>query len=343
MNGSEQSYGQLSDRREISLYSLENSSGLSIKAINYGANLISVRMPDSKGRVGEITLGFDSLKRYEGDHPYFGATIGRYANRIAGGSFVLGGKTHKLYRDDAGIHLHGGKEGFDRKLWEGEVVYTSDSGEIRFKRISPAGEEGYPGNLQVSVVFRLDDSNRLSFGYNAETDKATPINLTNHTYWNLAGPGNSILDHTLKISGDKYLEIDSDLIPTGNVLDVQGSAFDFRIPKPIGSDIEMAGGYDHCFVLSGTVGKLRNVGVVSDRTSGRSMTIGTTLPAIQFYTANMLDDTVGRDGVIYRKLGALCLETGGYNSAVNIDGFPNTILCPGEVYNEQTVHTFTCI
>ena len=341
MNGSEQSYGRLGDGRDVSIYGLENSNGLSIKAINYGANLVSVRMPDSTGSVGEITLGFDSLKRYEGDHPYFGATIGRYANRIAGGSFVLEGKTHELYRDGAGIHLHGGKEGFDRKLWEADVKYTSDSGEIRFNRISPDGEEGYPGNLQVSVVFRLDESNRLSFIYTAETDKITPINLTNHTYWNLAGPGKSVLDHMLKITGDRYLEIDSDLIPTGKVLEVEGTAFDFRVPKPIGSEIKMAGGYDHCYVLSDAVGKLVDVAVVSDRTSGRSITISTTLPAIQFYTANMLEDTVGRDGVIYRKLGALCLETGGYNSAVTIEGFPSTILSPGETYRQQTVHTFT--
>ena len=343
MKGTTSSFGRLSDDREITLFTLENANGLTIQAINYGANLISVRTPDSRGAVGEITLGFDTLREYEGKHPYFGATIGRYANRIAGGSFVLDGKKYALYCDDGKNHLHGGKEGFDRKVWDADFTYDERKGEVRFVRTSPNGEEGYPGNLKVSVVFCLDESNNLELSYTAESDRPTPINLTNHTYWNLSGPGASILDHALLIQGERYLEIDDQLIPSGALRDVAGTPFDFRNTKTIGQDIEAAGGYDHCFVVSGIPGELRDAATVTDTASGRSMHIRTTQPAIQFYTSNMLDDTPGRDGVIYRKLGALCLETGAYNNAVNIDSFPGTILRPGETYRHRTVHSFSCI
>lgn len=340
MNGSEQPFGNLSDGREVSCFTLENDRGLTIRAINYGANLISVQTPDIRGDIGEITLGFDMLKRYEGEHPYFGATVGRFANRISRASFKLDGRTYPLFANSGENHLHGGKDGFNRKLWDATIDYSDSHGEIYFSRVSPDGEEGYPGDLKVSVVFRLDNSNKLTFMYAAETDKATPVNLTNHTYWNLSGPGGLVHDHVLQLFSDKFLEIDADLMPTGVLNEVDGTVFDFRDPKKIGQDIETIGGYDHCYVVSGAPGELRQAAAIVESSSGRRMMIDTTLPAIQFYTSGMLEDTEGRNGLFYQRLGALCLETGGYTNAVNIDTFPSTILRPGEVYHQKTVHTF---
>lgn len=340
MNIKKEFFGNLADGTAVTRFVLENGRGLRISAMDYGANLLSVVMPDRSGKPGEMTLGFDTLQEYEGDHPYFGATVGRFANRISGAQFTIDGETYPLYADADGIHLHGGKEGFDRKMWDAEIEADGNRGAVRFHRMSPHGEENYPGNLNVTVSFELTEENELVFEYDATTDRATPINLTNHTYWNLAGPGVPIGDHLATIHADRILAIDDRLLPTGTLTDVTDSAFDFREEKPVGRDIDAAGGYDHCFVLSGNSGTLRRAATVKAPATGRCMSVDTTQAAMQLYTSNMLADTRGRGGVVYRRHGALCLETGGYNDAVNIPDFPDTVLRPGQRYRHTTRHTF---
>ena len=340
MNIRKEHFGMLADGTAVTRVVLENNDGLAISAMDYGANLLSVIQPDRQGRLAEVTLGFDELPSYEGDHPYFGSTIGRYANRISGGRFELNGKIYDLYKNDGQAHLHGGKEGFNRKMWNTEVEAETEGATIRFHRLSPDGEEGYPGNLEVHISFTLAEGNELIFEYRARTDAATPLNLTNHTYWNLAGPGRPVLDHLVAIPADYYLQVDAHLIPTGALIPVKGTAFDFNCEKSIGREIATFGGYDHCFILADGQAELRTAATVRDPESGRCMKIRTTQPAVQFYTSNMLQDTKGRNDVTFKKHGAFCLETGGYNDAVNNPEFPSTILDPGETYHHVTRHTF---
>ena len=340
MNVRKEFFGNLDDGRAVTRFVLENGLGLKISAMDFGANLLSVIMPDRTGDPGEMTLGFDTLEGYKGDHPYFGATVGRYANRISGARFTIDGHDYPLYSDDDGIHLHGGKEGFDRRMWDAEIEADGDRGVIRFHRLSPSGEENYPGNLDTTVSFVLTEQNELIFEYEATTDSATPINLTNHTYWNLSRPGTPVRDHLVMIQADRFLAIDDQLLPTGELTGVADSAFDFREEKPIGRDIDTAGGYDHCFVLMGQSGVLRRAATVKVPSTGRCMVVDTTQAAVQLYTSNMLDDTSGRGGVVYRKHGALCVETGGYNDAVNVPAFPGSVLRPEDVYRHTTRHTF---
>lgn len=340
MNIKKERFGNLADGTEVTRFVLQNGQGLSIEAMDYGANLISVKVPDRDGSPGEVTLGFDDLPAYEGDHPYFGATIGRYANRIADAKFTLKGRTYELYANDGDAHLHGGKAGFDRRMWDAEVEADGARGAVKFHRVSADGEEGYPGALDTTVAFVLTEENELYFEYAAETNAATPVNLTNHTYWNLAGPGSPVYDHFLTIESNQYLAVDDKLLPNGELLQCSGTAFDFSSGKPIGKDIDAAGGYDHCYVLSGDSGALRKAAEVKEPGSGRCMSIETTQPAVQFYTSNMLEDTGGRGGMVYRRHGALCLETGCYNNAVNIPDFPSSVLMPGDSYRHTTRHRF---
>ncbi len=340
MNIRKEAFGELSTGEKVTRFILGNDSGLTISAIDYGAILTSVVFPDRKGNPGEITLGCDSIDGYEGENPYFGATIGRYANRISGPGFSLGGKTYSLAGNDSGVHLHGGEAGFNRKMWRAEVEAETERGEIRFHRRSPDGEENYPGNLEVTVSFILTEDNTLSFEYSATTDKYTPVNLTNHTYWNLAGPGNDIYDHLLTLNADRYLEVDERLLPTGRLIAVDGTPFDFRQEKRVGKDFAEPGGYDHCFVLINGNGEMESAATVKDPSSGRCMSIDTNQPAIQFYTSNLLEDTTGRDGVTFKKHGAMCLETEAYINAVNIPAFPESVLKPGDVYQHTTRHKF---
>ena len=333
-------FGELSTGESVTRFILGNNAGLSITAIDYGAILASVVLPDSNGDPGEITLGFDSIEGYEGENPYFGATIGRYANRISGEGFTIAGKTYLLAGNDSGVHLHGGESGFNRKMFSAEIEAKAEKGTITFHRVSPDGEENYPGNLDVTVIFALTEANELYFEYRASTDKYTPVNLTNHTYWNLEGPGKPVYDHLLTLNGDRYLETDSRLVATGRLIDVAGTPFDFREEKPIGRDIEHAGGYDLCYTLGGAGSGLRGAAVLKDPSSGRCMSVETNQPAIQLYTANMLKGITGRNGITYGKHGAVCLETGGYNNAVNIPSFPDSLLKPGEIYRHITRHTF---
>lgn len=342
MNYEEALFGKTKDGDDVRSITVSNHRGLSAKLISYGATLISVKMPDKHGTIGEITLGFDTLDGYLDRHPYFGSTVGRYANRISEAKFVLDGKEYSLYKNDGNNHLHGGLNGFDRRIWDIDVRSAQSEITVSFSRTSADGEEGYPGNVNVSVDFTLNEDNDLFFDYRGKSDKPTPLNLTNHTYWNLAGPGETVLEHMLNINARRYLSIDAELIPDGGVHDVSNTAFDFTAEKEIGRDIEQVNGYDHCFILDEGNG-LRSAARLHDPVSGRSMEVFTTLPAIQLYTANMLEDTVGRSNVIYRRHGAVCLETAAYNNAVNMPDFPPVILRPGTEYRETTKHHFESV
>ena len=333
-------YGDTADGDEVWIFHFSNNRGTKFSAISYGATLVSVQTPDRQGVSGEITLGFDDLEGYLGPHPYFGSTAGRYANRIGGARFELDGTEYELAANDGPNHLHGGVVGFNRKIWNGESFVESGSAGIHFTLSSPDGDEGYPGYLQVSVTYCLNEDNELFINYRCESEKPTPVNLTNHTYWNLNAPGRDVRDHVLKLSSERRLSIDKSLIPNGDLVEIESTPYDFRKPKPLRDDFEEAGGYDDCFVVEGEPGVMRPAAEISDHTSGRTMVVETTQPAIQLYTSNMLTDTPGRGGIMFRQYGAFCLETGGYNNAVNIPQFPSTILRPGETYEHSTLHRF---
>lgn len=335
----EKPFGRGPDGKDVTLSVIDNGT-MRISVMNYGATLTSVMTPDRGGRLGEITLGFDDLSGYLGKHPYFGVTVGRFANRIAKAAFTLEGKTYRLNANDNGNHLHGGLKGFDKVMYRGEATETNDSLGVRFFYTSPDGEEGYPGTLSLSVTFRLTTTNELVIEYEAQTDKPTPVNLTNHAYWNLRAPGKSgILEHLLTLYADAYLPVDAELIPEGNEAPVADTPLDFRSPKVIGKDIEKAGGYDHCFVIRKTKQDLKPAAKVVEPSSGRTMAVMATQPGIQFYSGNFLDGLKGRGGV-YEMHGGFCLETEAYPDAVNQPSFPGTILTPGKVYTETAIYKF---
>ncbi len=358
-------FGSIPNGREASKFVVANDNGYQITLTNYGATLVGVHAPDRDGNVAEITVGFDQLERYLGTHPYYGATVGRVANRIGGGCFSLRGTAYQLATNNGAAHLHGGTVGFNRYLWDAQSFQRGPVAGVVFHRVSPDGEEGYPGTLEVSVSISLTDTNDLLFEYQAETDAATPVNLTNHSYWNLASPpdarvaaglsadalqslrtraGGAVADHVMQIHADRYLTVDEAQVPTGEQVEVTGTAFDFRSPKPIGQDIgRVDGGYDHCMVLAGAADvplPLRPVALVSDPESGRRMELLSTLPAVQFYTGNKLGVSVGRGGVPMAAHDAFCLETQFHPDAVNHPEFPSSILNPGKTFEHRTVHRF---
>ena len=338
-------FGTLPDGREVTLYTFSNDKGLTVKMIDYGAIVVAVETYDRDGERKNINLGFDNLDGYLARHPYFGSTVGRYANRIAGGKFTLDGKEYTLEKNDGGInHLHGGKNGLDKVFWQAEPVTTNDTAGVKFIYESPDGEEGYPGKLRVVATYLVTNDNELTVSFDATTDKPTPVNLTNHNYWNLAGAGSgTILDHELAINADKFVAVNETLIPTGELVDVAGTPLDFSKPKPIGQDIQQLDtkpqGYDHCFVLRESDEPMRFAARVRDPKSGRVMEIYTTQPAIQFYSGNFLDGAAANGS--YPQYAALCLETQHYPDSPNHENFPNTILRPGETYHHETVHRFT--
>lgn len=329
--------------------SIKNPSGVAIKVISFGATLSSVVAPDRKGVRDEITLGFDELARYLGKHPYFGATVGRFANRIAHGKFHLDGKEYDLCCNRAGHHLHGGSRGFDHVTWKASPWQRGGSAGVDFSYSSPDGEEGYPGNLSVKASYALNEQDELEISYEATTDAATLVNLTNHTYWNLRGAGSGdIKDHFIALYADHYLPVDADLTPTGEIAPVGGTAFDLRTEQRIGDAFDSVKEYDHCFVIrrtsdgiTGASGQQRAARAF-EATSGRGMEIFTTQPGIQFYTSNMLPNVIGRGGKLYSKHSALCLETEGFPDAPNHPAFPNQVLRPGERYKHSTRIRFFC-
>ncbi len=338
-------FGVSPEGQSIERLAVRNANGLSFAAIAYGATLVSVTVPDVRGNCVETTLGFDSAEGYLGPHPSFGVTVGRVANRIAGGSFQIGKKRFTLPKNEGGNTLHGGEEGFSRRFWTAELFGENGSAGVRFSRVSKHGEEGFPGKLEVVATYTLTVENELIFDYQAVTDRTTPVNLTNHAYWNLAGSG-TVLDHELTLHAEYYLPVDEESIPTGESAPVAGTPFDFRNPKRVGADIDVVpGGYDHCYVVhSDTVTAermppLRHVAKLVDPLSGRGMDVLSTQNGVQLYTGNKLEGKTDRRGEL-RRYSALCLETQGFPNAVNQPDFPSVLLEPGKVYRQRTVHRF---
>jgi len=339
MSISKTSFGRTPDGNAVSLFTCVNAKGLVLKLINYGAIVMSLEVPDRGGRKANVTLGFSSLEGYLQRHPYFGATVGRYCNRIARGMFMLDGTEYTLATNDGPNHLHGGIVGFDKKVWTAEEVRTGNSVGVKFSYQSKDGEEGYPGTLNVTAVYALTNDDELVVEFTAATDKATPVNLTNHSYWNLGGTGaGPILDHELMVAADHVLVVDDTLIPTGEIAQVRGGPFDFTRPRAIKADIAKTKGYDHCFVLRGQDGKLSLAARVKEPKSGRVMEIYTTQPGIQFYTGNFLDGSASNGG--FKRHEAFSLETQHYPDSPNRPRFPSTILRQGDIYNQATVHRF---
>ena len=327
------------DSKKVYLFTLTNHNGIEVKITNYGATVTSWITSDMNGKKDNIVLGFDSLDGYLQKPPYFGATIGRYGNRIADARFTIGDSSYKLAANNGKNHLHGGIKGFDKQLWD--ILPISDSiPALTLTRISKDGEEGYPGNLKVTVSFSLIEEDELKIEYTAETDKTTPVNLTNHSYFNLTGDvTHNILDHILWIDADRYTPVDSTLIPTGVLETVKGSAFDFTRPKKIGARIEsVKGGYDHNFVLNKNEGSYQLVASVKDSVSGRKLEVYTTEPGLQFYSGNFLDGTIKIDGKLINQHTAFCLETQHFPNSPNQQGFPSTLLKPGEKYHTRTAY-----
>jgi aldose 1-epimerase len=334
---------------EVELYTLTNAHGVRVRIMTYGATIVSLEAPDRAGRVQNIVLGFDTLAPYLAGVPYFGATVGRYANRIAAGRFVLDGKTYQLARNNGPNSLHGGTRGFDKRIWSAEPLPAAAGLGLRLTYVSAAGEEGYPGELTVHVTYRLQADDTLAIQYEARTTAATPINLANHSYFNLSGdPHTPVLGHTLTIAAARYTPVDATLIPTGELRPVAGTPFDFRAPHAIGSRIDAADdqlrlghGYDHNWVLDDAGhGVPVRAAVLSDPVSGRTLEIRTTQPGLQFYSGNFLDGKPAGSGSVFAYRTGLCLETQHFPDSPNHPAFPGTILRPGETYSEKTVLVF---
>jgi aldose 1-epimerase len=328
----------------VDLYTLTNTHGLRVKIMTYGAAITSVETPDRNGKRENITLAMPSLQDYLKGVPYFGATVGRYANRIAKGRFQIDGVAFKLATNNGPNHLHGGVRGFDKVVWKAEPASARDSVGVVFSYESPDGEEGYPGKLSVRATYSITDDNELEIRYVAVTDKPTIVNLANHAYWNLAGGQSAdILGQELTINADKYLPVDGGLIPLGELRDVKGTAMDFTAPHAIGERIKQVdGGYDHCWVLNRADGKALSLAArLVEPRSGRVMEIRTTQPAIQFYSGNFLDGTLKAGNRVYRQHGGFCLEPEHYPDAPNRPDFPSTLLRPGERYEQASVYRFS--
>jgi aldose 1-epimerase len=344
---SKEQFGETADGTPVEIYTLRNSSGATAKISTYGAILTELRVPDNKGKLGDVVLGFDTLKGYLAGHPYFGSNAGRVANRIAKARFTLGGKEYKLAANNGPNSLHGGLKGFDKAVWKATPA-SADGPSICLTYRSPDGEEGYPGNLTASVTYTLTPANELRVAYNAFTDKATPVNLAHHSYFNLAGPASGdVLGHEVTIFADKYTPVDDTLIPTGKIEPVKGTPLDFTTPHTIGERIgELKGdpgGYDHNFVLrSGGSQKPELAARVYEPKSGRVLEVLTTEPGLQFYTGNFLDGKItGKGGIEYKKHAGFCMEAQHFPDAVNHPEFPSVILKPGQSYTQTTVYRFS--
>lgn len=338
------SFGQTPDGKQIVLFTLTNNNGLKAVLTNYGAILVALEAPDREGKLADLTLGFDDLAGYMENPPYFGATIGRFGNRIAKAKFTLNGEEYQLAANNGENHLHGGIVGFNKVVWEYKTWETEEGPSVKFTYLSPDGEEGYPGNLDVTVIYTLTQSNELKIDYSATTDKATPINLTHHTYWNLGGhDSGSMIDHILMINADNFTPVDENLIPTGKLAPVAGTPMDFNTPTPIGERIEQVdGGYDHNWVLNKGAGEVSSLaGRAKDPKSGRIMEVWTSEPAMQFYAGNFLDGIKGKNGVAYERRFGFCLETQHYPDSINQPNFPSVVLQPGQVYKQVTTHKFS--
>lgn len=322
---------------EASLYNIESPSGLGMSLTDWGATIVSVRQPDRLGNIDQITLGFSNAASYLSEKGYLGATCGRFANRIAKGRFTLEGQKYELVCNDGQNHLHGGDVGFNARLWQAEPYVEGDLQGVSFSYVSPDAEEGYPGELNVRANHALDESGRLTMEFLAESDKSTIINLTNHSYWNLAGVrSNSILNHRLLFHASHYLPVDETAIPTGEIKPVENSPFDFRSEKVIGQNIsEVPGGYDHCMVIDGEDGEIKTALSLTDPESGRRLTLHTDRPGVQFYTGNFLT------GTPFPENSGLCLEPQDFPDAPNKPRFPSTVLKARELYHHRSFIDFS--
>ena len=346
----QEAFGETADGTPVQLYTLRNEQGMEAQITNYGGIITSLKVPDSEGNFEDVVLGFSSLDKYLEGHPYFGAIVGRYANRIDEGQFTLNDSTYTLATNNGPNHLHGGTKGFDKRTWEARQGTGEDGPYLELSYVSPDGEEGYPGTLTTTVTYTLLPENALRIDYEAETNKKTILNLTNHSYFNLAGDG-SILDHRLMINAHQFTPIDSTLIPTGTLRSVEGTPFDFTEPTRIGArinsdnqQIQFAGGYDHNFVLKEKTpdDELTLAARVYEPRSGRVMEVRTTQPGVQFYSGNFLDGSLtGKGGTAYEHRNGFCLETQHFPDSPNQPSFPSVVLEPGETYSETTVYDFS--
>lgn len=341
-------FGSTADGRAAHLFTLENANGIVVKLTDFGATVVELHVPDRGGELADIVLGFDEVAGYAGpDNQYFGCTTGRVANRIAKGRFTLDGTEYSLATNNDPNHLHGGESGFGQKLWTAGRFGTPRGRGLVFSYVSPAGEEGYPGELKVDVRYTLKDSDELMIEYRATTDAPTVVNLTNHSYFNLAGQGaETILDHELEIFAAAYTPTDDTLIPTGALEPVSGTPLDFRGPRAIGArvarlDDTPAIGYDHNYVLDGEAGELRPAARLYHAASGRLLELDTTEPGVQFYCGNFLNGATGKGGAVYAHRSALCLEPQHFPDSPNQDTFPSVVLRPGETYTQTSVFRFS--
>jgi aldose 1-epimerase len=342
-----QPFGAILDGTPVSIYTLTNGKGLEARVMNYGAILVSLKVPGRDGQSADVTLGYDSLDGYLKKSPYFGAVVGRYANRIGGARFKLNGTEYKLAANNGPNCLHGGLRGFDKRAWK-EVAATSESLELLYE--SPDGEEGFPGTLATRVTYTITPANELRLDYHATAAHDTVLNLTNHSYFNLAGEGSGeILDHRIQIMADRFTPTDAGQIPTGELSPVAGTPLDFRTPQIIGARIDATDqnirygkGYDHNYVVNGTAGTVRTCARVEDSRSGRVMEVLTSQPGVQFYTGNNLDGTIhGKGGKVYAKRSALCLETQHFPDSPNQPRFPSTELKGGQTFVSTTIYRFS--
>lgn len=342
----QRAYGKMPDGTAVEEYTLTNRNGVTMKVITLGGIVTELHVPDKDGKVADVCLGCSNLEEYLEGHPFFGAITGRVANRIAKGKFTLNGKEYTLATNNGPNHLHGGKVGFDKRVWKATPAEGRGGNMLKLEYTSKDGEEGYPGTLTCTVTYTLTDTNEWRIDYQATTDKATPINLTQHAYFNLAGHDSGTnLDHLMQIEADQYTPTDDTLIPTGKIESVKGTPFDFTAPTPIGKNIKQIKadpqGYDLNFVLRGEAGKLRPCAKVTDPKSGRVMTVQTTEPGVQFYSGNFLDGKQkGKGGVKYAQYAGFCLETQHYPDSINKPDWPSVVLEPGKTYTHTTVYAF---
>ena len=343
-----QAYGKTAEGAPVDLYTLTNQKGMETSITNYGGIVVTLKVPDRNGKPGDVVLGFDSLDGYLKPNPFFGALVGRYGNRIGHGTFTLNGVAYKLAQNNGENHLHGGVRGFNRVVWNAKEVTGKAGPGLVLSYLSKDGEEGYPGNLAVQVVYTLTDNNELRIDYSASTDKDTIVNLTNHTYFNLAGEGD-ILNHQLRLFAERFTPVDAGLIPTGELRAVKGTPFDFTKPTAIGARINQADeqvkigkGYDHNFVLASGGGKLAQAAEAYEPKTGRVLEVWTTEPGLQFYSGNFLDGSqIGKGGKAYQLRSGLCLESQHYPDSPNKPGFPSTVLRKGSKYQSSTVYKFS--
>ena len=348
---SKASFGKTSDGQNIDLYTLRNTHGVEAKITNYGGIVVSLKVPDRNGKFDDVVLGFNDLDTYlTSNGPYLGALIGRYGNRIAKGRFTLNGVEYKLATNNGANHLHGGIKGFDKVVWNGREMKTAAGPAVVLTYLSKDGEEGYPGNLNVRVIYTLTNNNELKIDYSATTDKDTVTNLTHHSYFNLAGEGNGdILNHLVTINGSRFVPTDAESIPTGKLKAVAGTPFDFLKPAAIGSridqddeQIKFGRGYDHTWVINGRAGVMRLAATAYEANSGRVMQVWTTEPGVQFYTGNFLDGTLtGKSGKVYQRRYGFCLETQHYPDSPNQPSFPTTTLKKGQTLKSTTIYRFS--